>query len=110
MNSFLTESLGDIQKAVPELKGIEAAKGQEALQGILQKTGKSVADFFNHFPDTVSVEHVQQETLKKGNKLSNQSKQTFRYLLVAKPEQRGLGLEEYRTNDQGNRTGIVGLD
>jgi tetratricopeptide (TPR) repeat protein len=110
VKSFLSESLGDVEKVAPELKGTMAAKNQDALPGILQRTGKSVADFFKNFPDTVSVEHVQQETLKKDNKLSNQASQTFRYLLVTSPEQRGLGLEEYRTNDQGNRTGIVGLN
>lgn len=108
--SFLTESPADIVKVAPELKGFEPAANQNDLTAILQKVGKSVSDFFDNFPDTVSVESVKQETLKKDNKLADQSSQTFKYLLVAKPEQRGLGLEEYRTNDIGNRTGIIGLD
>lgn len=110
VKSVLTQPIGEIEKALPELKGIQATTNQDELPATLQKVGKSVADFFTNFPDTVSVESVKQETLKKDDNLANQSSQKFRYLLVAKPEQRGLGLEEYRTNDIGNRTGIVGLD
>lgn len=110
VKSFLTESLGEISEAVPELKGITPAASQQALPAILEKTGRAVADFFSHFPDTISREDVRQETMKKNNKLAGQSDQKFRYLLMSKSQQKGLGLEEYRTNDQGDRVEQAGLE
>lgn len=108
VKSVLTEKLGEIEKAAPELKGIRPAANQEQLAAILKKVGKSVEDFFTNFPDTVSVEHVQQEMLKKNDKPSDSSTQAFRYLLIAKSDQKGLGLEEYRTNDQGQQSSLGG--
>jgi tetratricopeptide (TPR) repeat protein len=110
VKSLLTQPIGEIEKAAPELKLAQVAANQDELPAVLQKVGKSVADFFSNFPDTVSIEHVQQETLKKDDKLADRSTQTFRYLLVAKPGQKGLGLEEYRTNDLGQESDLRGLD
>jgi tetratricopeptide (TPR) repeat protein len=110
VKSLLTQPIGEIEKAAPELNLAQAAANQDELPAVLQKVGKSVADFFSNFPDTVSTEQVQQETLKKDDRLADRSTQTFRYLLVAKPGQKGLGLEEYRTNDLGQESDLRGLD
>lgn len=108
--SFLNEPLAQIEKVVPELKGLRPASDQKELPGILQQVGGKVEAFFSNFPDTVSTEQVRQERLKKGDKIAASSDATFRYMLMAKPRQKGLGLEEYRTNDMGARTALGGLD
>jgi tetratricopeptide (TPR) repeat protein len=108
VNSLVDEPVGEIEKTVPELAGLHPAAGQHELAIVLRKVGASVRDFFKDFPDTVSTETIQQELFRSKQKLEARSNQTFQYLLMADRVQSGLGLEEYRTDQEGRRTGLNG--
>jgi tetratricopeptide (TPR) repeat protein len=109
VKSVATQPLPELMKAMPELAGLVPATSQEELVSILQKTGESVELMFRTFPNTVSVEQIRQERRGKDGKVKNSSAQSFQYLLLARPERWGLGLEEYRTNARGDRGAPVGL-
>ena len=80
------------------------------LEGVRARSGEGVAELFNSFPDTISTEHVAQAMLKGDDKPVRESSQTFKYLLLAKPEGQGLGLEEYRTDLNGSRADVSGTE
>ncbi|MGE5326162.1 MAG: hypothetical protein ACM3NO_03930, partial [Deltaproteobacteria bacterium] len=102
VKSLVDEPLGKIEKEVPELKGIHAARSQAELPRILKKVGEGVAEFFAGFPDTVSTEQVVQAVLKGDDKPVRESRRAYKYLLLTKPEGKGVGLEEYRTDAHGS--------
>jgi tetratricopeptide (TPR) repeat protein len=110
VNSLLDKPLAQIEKTVPELAGLRPAGRRNELATVLRKAGASVRDFFNNFPDTVSTENVQQELFRNNAKIAVESKQTYQYLLITEPQQSDLGLEEYRTDTLGKRTGLNGLN
>lgn len=109
VKSVVTQSLPELMKAMPELAGLQPAVSQEELATVLQRAGESVEAMFRSFPNTVSVEQIRQERRGKGGKIKNSLDQSFQYLLLARPEKWGLGLEEYRTNARGDRDAPVGL-
>lgn len=110
VESAVNESLPSLLKAVPELKGLEPASSQSDLTAILQNTGENVESFFNNFQNTVSIEQIREERLAKDGKIKGSLEQKFQYLLLTRPEARGLGLREFRTDFQGNETAPAGLD
>ena len=58
-------------------------------------------------PHTVSVEQIRQERRGKDGKVKDSLDRSFQYLLLARPERWGLGLEEYRANARGDRDAPV---
>ena len=109
VESVVTEPLGSLAAAIPELKGLEPASSQADLPAILKKTGEGVRSFFGAFPNTASLEEIREERLAKDGKTKDLLNERFQYLLLARPEKWGLGLEEFRTNSHGDRTAPVGL-
>ena len=109
VKSMVAQPPGELVKAMPELAGVEPAPSQGELAALLQKTGESVEAMFRSFPNTVSLEQIRQERRGKDGKVKNSLDQSFQYLLLARPEKWGLGLEEYRTNARGDRGAPVGL-
>lgn len=107
VQSVVAQPLDELIKADPELAGLEPAQDPSQLVAILKNTGERVEAFFRSFPNTVSVEGVRQEQLRKG-KVKDVSTQTYRYLLLAEPEKQGLGLEEYRTDTKGSIASLGG--
>jgi Flp pilus assembly protein TadD len=110
VQSVVTQPLPELIAAVPELKGLEPAASQDELPSILQKTGENVSAFFTGFQNTVSVEQVRQERLGKNGKVKDFQNLKFQYLLMSQPQQGRMELEEYRTNEHGDRTAPSGLD
>jgi tetratricopeptide (TPR) repeat protein len=110
VKSVLTQSPEDLLEAMPELKGMQVASGQDELEVVLKKTGQGVELFFKNFPNTVSVEQVHQERLGKDGRIKDSRDQEFQYLLLAQAEKWGLGIEEQRTTPRGDRTGLGGLN
>jgi len=109
VKSFVSEPLPSLMQSAPELKGLEPASSQADLAMILQKTGDAVQAFFDNFQNTVSTEQIREERLGKDGKIKDSLDQKFRYLLVTHPQKQRLGLEEFRTNLQGDRTEPTGL-
>lgn len=110
VQSVVTQPLGELIAAVPELKGLEPAASQDDLPSILQKTGENVREFFTGFQNTISVEQVREERLGKNGKVKDFQNLKFQYLLLSQPQQGRMELEEYRTNEHGDRTAPTGLD
>ncbi|HTV54406.1 MAG TPA: hypothetical protein VMI06_05770, partial [Terriglobia bacterium] len=59
--SVLDWSPAELVRAIPELRKLQPATGQQSLPSILANVGSNVAAFFRNFPNTTSVEQVQEE-------------------------------------------------
>lgn len=110
VKSVVTEPLAELIKGLPELQSLDPAKGIEDVAAILNKAGEDVQAFFGNFQNTASEERVREERLNKDGKVKQSLDQRFQYLLVARPEQWGLGLEEFRTDAHGNQAAPEGLN
>jgi Flp pilus assembly protein TadD len=96
VTSVVTEPLKQLEKALPELRGLEPASNQEELPQVLDRVGKNVAAFFRDFPDTISEEDIVLESLRRNGKIRDSRVEKYDYLMLAHPEKWGLGLTEYR--------------
>jgi hypothetical protein len=110
VESVVTQPLASLIQAVPELQGLQPAASQDDLVSILKKTGENVKAFFDSFQNTASVEQIREQRLARDGKVKDSQDQKFQYLLLARQESWGLGLEEYRTNFHGDRTAPTGLE
>jgi len=110
VKSVLTESPQDLMKAMPELNGTRMASNQDELKVVLQNVGEGVESFFKNFPNTVSLEQVHQERLGKDGKVARALDQDFQYLLLARTDKWGLGIEEHRATAQGESTTVGGYN
>jgi len=110
VSSVLNQPLPTLAAAIPELRSVEPAANQDQLAAILGRTGQDVQAFFQNFANTMSEEQVREARLGKKGETKDLMEENFQYLLLAKPEKWGVGLEEYRTDKHGDRTGSKGLD
>jgi len=110
VKSVITESPADLLKALPELRGMQAAADQHELEEILKRTGEGVAAFFQSFPSTLSLERVHQERLDKNGKVQFALDQEFQYLLLARYEKWGLAIQEHRSTAEGRLSELSGLN
>jgi tetratricopeptide (TPR) repeat protein len=110
VQSVTSQSPQELIAAMPELRGLQAATSQEELELILTRTGEGVEAFVKNFPNTVSHEQVHQERLGKDGKVRDSLDQEFQYLLLARPEKWGLGLDEHRANIQGQASSLQGYN
>ncbi len=109
VKSWTSQPLNELTGTLPELKGLEPPPDPEMLPLILQNAGKLVAGFFEEFPNTVSVEQVRAERLGTDGKVQEALDQQYQYLLVTPQEKWGIGLDESRTDEYGQRTGPQGV-
>ena len=107
--SVLNQPPEALATAIPELRGMKATGNQDELPEILTRTGKDVQSFFQNFSNTMSEEAVREARLGKKGETKDFLEENFQYLLLATPEKAGVGLEEYRTDKHGDRTGSRGL-
>jgi hypothetical protein len=85
----------------PELaKALSFTDSQSELPALLQRVGDNVADFFRYFPNTASTEEVRQEVLGTDGRVLASGRTRYNYLMLAS-EGRGIGLDEYRSDSQG---------
>ncbi|MGD0695641.1 MAG: tetratricopeptide repeat protein [Terriglobia bacterium] len=110
VQSVVSQPLTSLIEAVPELAGIEPASSQADLPDILHRAGENVSAFFQNFQNTTSTEQILEERLSKDGKIRGSLDQKFRYLLLTRPLAQGLGLQEFRTDLQGNQSAPSGLD
>jgi hypothetical protein len=107
--SVLDWSASELIHAIPELKKLKPAAGQQKLPSILANLGTNVAVFFRNFPNTTSVEQVQEEMLSQNGAVTRQELQKFHYLILATRQSEVPDLEEYRTNNKGQRIDVQSL-
>jgi hypothetical protein len=93
----------DFMKAMPALKGLEPADGQQELPVLLQKVGENVKFFFEAFPGVVSHEEITLEQSDESGAVSDRDIQEFSYRVLSRPGKNETGLEEYRTDTEGER-------
>ncbi len=99
--SVVDMPLSKLTKAIPELRGLDAASSQDQLHSVLEKAGASVSEFFKLFPSTTSDELVREQRFRSNGTVDESIAEQFRYLALARPGQGITSLEEYRTNDKG---------
>jgi tetratricopeptide (TPR) repeat protein len=78
------------------LKGLVPAKSQAELKDILAAAGKNVAALYHGFQDSVSLEKVRQQQLRRNGKVSNEAVEKFRYLCLMPHDTHVPGFTEYR--------------
>ncbi len=110
VKSVISASHQDLLKALPELAGLKVASDQDALEFILKKTGEGVDLFLRNFPNTVSTERVHQQRLGKNGKVKDSLDREYQYLLLARVEKSGLGIDEHRSTPRGGVAALSGLD
>jgi hypothetical protein len=107
--SVLDWSPAELVHAIPELKKLQFDISQKKLPLILANVGNNVAGFFRNFPNTTSIEQVQEEVLRENGTIAQQKLQRFHYLILADHQSGGPNLEEYRTDNRGNRIDVQSL-
>jgi tetratricopeptide (TPR) repeat protein len=101
-----SQPLPDVLKALPELKGLEAASSQDELSEILRRTGAHVESFFRTIPNTISQEDVREERLGKEGKVTHSLDQSFQYLVLVKTGKPDVDVTEYRGDSQGRMISV----
>ncbi len=102
-------TLDEMTRALPELKRLEPAQGQQELPLILQRVGENVETLFRNFPNTSSLEQVTQRRWSGEGWSEAEISQMFHYLALARPAETAPGLEEYRTDAKGRQAELHGL-
>jgi tetratricopeptide (TPR) repeat protein len=98
-----------LHRPPPDLKGLDPATDQEQLDSILSAVGKTVAEFFQNFPNTSSLELIHSERLGHNHKAQATLDQQFQYLCFTPTDAWGLGFDEYRVDSSGARASPQGL-
>lgn len=102
----MDEPLNQLVKRIPHLKDLRAAKSQEALPVILQKTGERVDDFFSHITDLtareeISLTRLRQELPSSHPELSGEHVHDS-YLILRHGGKSQADIVEYRTDAKGD--------
>jgi tetratricopeptide (TPR) repeat protein len=98
-----------LHRPPPDLKGLEPTTDQGQLDSILNAVGKTVAEFFQNFPNTSSLEQIHQEKLGRKLKVGAALDQKFHYLCFTPAKAWGPGFDEYRADMLGKRTSPQGI-
>ena len=101
---YLEESLQGLVKHIPELKGMRPATSSGALAIILEKTGKTVDDFFGNVVDLVAQEEIKQQRWSRTELIRDN------YLILRRGNGPNRGIDEFRMDDKGKRIDQLGLD
>jgi hypothetical protein len=91
------------------IAGLEPAKDQEELIPILDGVGAKIVELLTDFPNTSSLEVIQQEKLVSKAGAGDKQNQKFRYLCMVPREKWGPGFIEYRADFDGNAAAPRGL-
>jgi tetratricopeptide (TPR) repeat protein len=109
INSQDAPLLDYVHNPPPELLKVDSSGGQAELKSILGSVGKNIADLFEKFPNTSSLEKIHQEKLDGKGKLVGSLDQKFRYLCLLPPGQWGPDTDEYRADFTGHQAAPRGL-
>ena len=109
--SYLEDPLSELERKVPELKGLKDDSDDQQLSTILSRVGVLVDDLVQKVPNLTSDEKVTKvQWLGLAQACSSRagcspgagtrSEKNFHYILIANKTPVGRVLEEYRTNEQ----------
>jgi hypothetical protein len=123
VHPYLEEPVKKLVKRIPELKSMQPAPDQQALPMILEKTGKTIDDFFHNIVDLIAQEKIIQENLTTTEVGTAEGYSTPRevgattsdsvqddYLIVRTGKGVQQGIVEYRMDAKGNRLDEWGLN
>jgi len=99
-----------LQRTTPELRTLAPATDQSALAGILSAVGTNVENSFRNYPNTSSVEDIQQEKLSRRGKREGYLEKKFYYLCVTPQQSWGPGFSEFRNAVNGEAGQLAGLN
>jgi len=103
---YLNDSLSELQKAMPELRGLKA--GEKDLPALLTGIGQEIETLSLQMPNLISSEEVIQTSL--GSRSGRSSRQQFNYLIIVHRSATGAEMSEYRTDLQNRSIGEPGED
>lgn len=92
---YIDDPLPDLQRAVPELEGLEPALSQQKLNFILARVGDKCTELLQHTPNVIASEAV----ITRVPPVSKW-RQKFEYLLLSRQGDSGRVLQEYRMDNQ----------
>ena len=103
---YLNDSLSELQKAMPELRGLKA--GERDLPALLTGIGQEIETLSLQMPNLISSEEVIQTS--PGSRSGRPSRQQFNYLILVHRTTTGAEMSEYRTDLQNRSIGQPGED
>jgi tetratricopeptide (TPR) repeat protein len=104
-----TPVLDYVHNPPPELLKVAVPGNDADLPGILSAAGEKVAEGFNKFPNTSSMEVIHQERLDRNGKGGKGLDQKYRYLCLAPAGKWGPQTDEYRADVTGHQASLRGL-
>jgi hypothetical protein len=103
---YLNDSLSELQKAMPELRGLKA--GERDLPALLTGIGQEIKTLSLQMPNLISSEEVIQTN--PDSRSGHSSRQQFNYLILVHRTTTGTEMSEYRTDLQNRSIGQPGED
>jgi hypothetical protein len=107
-HSYLNDPIPEMEKAVPDLHGLQPGGSPQDLPGLLTKVGRKEQDLLTQMPNLTAREEVVQ-AFRTGRSKVNR-KQEFNYLILLHEAENAVTLTEYRTDLQNRRIGEFGRD
>jgi hypothetical protein len=113
---YLNDPVELLTQRIPDLKSLQPAPDQQLLPLILQKTGRSVDDFFQSFVDLSANEKITQQRVR-GKMVTASEHVEDNYLILRQDTQAtqqgtqtGANFREFRADAKGNRLTQTGLE
>ncbi|MGD0570522.1 MAG: hypothetical protein ABSA78_19130 [Candidatus Sulfotelmatobacter sp.] len=91
--NFVSFSVGELEQIIPELRGLEAAKDEQALSTLLDQVGERTRELSQKTPNLIAHEEVVES--EPGAKATREE---FSYLMLARRNQGGVTLAEFRVD------------
>jgi hypothetical protein len=107
---YLEETLDKLAQQIPELQTIQPAPNQQALPGILEKTGQQVDEFLQNVIDVIAHEDIIEQKLDKQEHVTASWRLQDSFLILRHGNEFSGHLSEYRMDAKGNRIENVGTD
>jgi hypothetical protein len=107
--TVISKSIEELMATFPELRPLDADPDQNDLPSLLGKVGSGVQALFHDFPNTCSLEQVRLERMDSSGRVVEALNRKLQYLMIARPGQEELGIEEYRTDTRGRRVDLMKL-
>lgn len=102
--TVIDESPDELTAVFPELDNtLTFSQDQGELPSILRKVGENVAEFFQYFPNTASVEEVRQDVLSSDGRVMKRTRGKYNYLMLAGKGD-SVALDEFRSDPKGNES------
>jgi hypothetical protein len=95
VTNYIDCSMADLQRAVPDLKGLKVDQNQATLPDLLKKVGSKTQELAGRIPNLIADEEVIEPQLPGKKKAAIER---FSYLIVAHRTSEAVTLDEYRVD------------